>query len=291
LPNNIYNWILSFLTGRQQKCIVNGVCSQLYNITRGIIQGSVLGPTLCIITKNDLKTLSAINLINKYADDVDLLVPEHTDVDIVGEFEHIKNWTNENKMILNMSKTKEIVFRRRCPVRFHLSPSFDSIEMVDHIKSLGVIIQQKLNVELHMSSLLKQCSQRMYSLKLVPNQGLSANDLHTVFHALSPAYFMHYRLGECSSVMDSLVGLMPFSSAPTNGFSNKLITVTELLTQSFTTLFMKIKYNPSHRLSTLLPPKKSVNYSLRNCDFNYELPQCTYTNHKQSFINHCLFNM
>ena len=92
-------------------------------------------------------------MINKYANDVDLLVPEHIDVDTVVELEHIKNWTNENKMILNMSKTKEIVFRRPCPVRFHLSPSFDSIEMVDYIKSLGVIIQQKLNFELHMSSL------------------------------------------------------------------------------------------------------------------------------------------
>jgi len=48
--------------------------------------------------------------------------PAHIDVEIVAEFEHIKNWTNENKMMLNMSKTKEIVFRRPCPVRFHLSP-------------------------------------------------------------------------------------------------------------------------------------------------------------------------
>ena len=98
--------------------------------------------------------------------------------------EHIKNWTNENKIILNMSKTKEIVFRRPCPVRFHLSPSFDSIEMVDHVKSLGVIIQQKLNFELHMSSLLKLCSQRMYLLRLLRSQSLSANHLHTVFHAI-----------------------------------------------------------------------------------------------------------
>ena len=75
------------------------------------------------------------------------------------------------------------------------------------------------------------------------------------------------------------------------GFSKNLITVTELLTQSSTTLFRKIKYNPSHCLSTLLPPKKSFNYSLKNCDFNYEFLKCTYTNHKQSFINHGLFNM
>ena len=65
-------------------------------------------------------------------------------------------------------------------------------------------------------------------------------------------------------------------------FLQNFITVTELLTSSSTTLFRKIKYNPFHCLSTLLPPKKYVNCSLRNCDSNHELPQCTYTNHKQS---------
>jgi len=108
----------------------------------------------------------------------------HTDADTVVEFERRKNWTNENKMMLNMSKTKEIVFRRPCPVRFHLSPSLDSIEMVDRIKSLGVIIQHKLNFELHMSPFLKQCSHRMFLLRLLCSQGLSANHLNTVFHAI-----------------------------------------------------------------------------------------------------------
>ena len=127
------------------------------NITCGIILGSGLGPTLYTITNSDLKALSATNLINKYADDVNLLVPEHTNVDIVDEFEHIKNWTIENKMILNMSKTNETVFWRPCPVHFHLSPSFNDTEMIDHVKSLDVMLQYKLNFELHVSSLLKQC--------------------------------------------------------------------------------------------------------------------------------------
>ena len=56
--------------------------------------------------------------------------------------------------------------------------------MFDPIKSLGVIIQHKLNFELHMSFLLKQCSQRMYLLRLLRSQGLSANHLNTVFHVL-----------------------------------------------------------------------------------------------------------
>jgi len=55
--------------------------------------------------------------------------------------------------------------------------------MVDNIKSLGVTIQHKLNFELHMSSLLKQCSQSLV-VEAVAQPGLFANHLHTVFHAI-----------------------------------------------------------------------------------------------------------
>jgi len=133
----------------------------------------------------------------------------------------------------------------------------------------------------------------MYLLRLLRSQGLSANHLHTVFHAIVvsrilyalPAWGVFLNAGQ-SGRIDAIL-----KRAYKCGFSKNLITVTELLTQSSTTLFQKIKYSPSHCLSTLLLPKKSVNYSLRNCDFNYEFPHCTYTNHKQSFINHCLFNV
>jgi len=80
LQDNVYNWIVSFLIDRQQKCAINGSCSPFRHITRGIVQGSGVGPTFYIIYKNDLKVLSASNKLSKYADDINLLVPEHTDV-------------------------------------------------------------------------------------------------------------------------------------------------------------------------------------------------------------------
>ena len=45
-------------------------------INLGIVQGSGVGPTLYIVMESDLKTLSDINSIFKYADDTNLLVPE-----------------------------------------------------------------------------------------------------------------------------------------------------------------------------------------------------------------------
>jgi len=42
----------------------------------GMVQGSGLGPTLYIVMESDLKTISKINILFKYADDNNLLVPE-----------------------------------------------------------------------------------------------------------------------------------------------------------------------------------------------------------------------
>ena len=69
LPSFVINWICSFLTGRGQQCKVNDTVSSLVDIGLCIVQGSGIGPTLHIIMKSDLSTLSALNDIFKYADD------------------------------------------------------------------------------------------------------------------------------------------------------------------------------------------------------------------------------
>jgi len=67
-----------------------------------------------------------------------------------------------NKITVNLIKTKEIVFRRPCRLRYNLMFSIDGVALVDHVKSLCVILQQGLSFDLHVTELLKQCSQRIY---------------------------------------------------------------------------------------------------------------------------------
>ena len=62
----------------------------LTGCARGIIQGSGVGPTFYIILKSDLNPLSANNVLSKYADDLNLLVPQHCDVSLATEFDHIR---------------------------------------------------------------------------------------------------------------------------------------------------------------------------------------------------------
>ena len=180
---SIFNWIISFLTGRSQVCKCYK-CSALCFITRSIIQGSGIGPTLYIAMESDLHPISSINIMFKYADDTNLLVPENTDVDLNDEYNHILQWATIIGMNINVAKTKEIVFQRPCPIKFHMCYPIDGIERVRPIRLLGVIIQDNFNVQAHVNYILSICSQRILLMKKLRDQGLPCNQLQTVFQAL-----------------------------------------------------------------------------------------------------------
>jgi len=155
LPVYVVNWICSFLTGRSQQCNVNGHLSKPKSIGLSVVQGSGIGPMLYAVMKSDLQAISRRNTVFKYADDTILVVPEHTDVSIHDEFEHVKVWASVNKLMLNALKTKEIVFKRH----FHMPPALEEIEQLNCVKLLGVLFQDNLKMDCHVQYILSQCAQ------------------------------------------------------------------------------------------------------------------------------------
>jgi len=127
---------------------------------------------------------SPMNIVVKYADDTNILVPSDSDIDLLEEFDHVKLWADDKNMLINLLKTKEIVFRRPNP-RLHISPlPITEVQQVSGAKLLGVTLCDRLSFTTHVENTLKICSQRVYLLKLLQDQGLTHHYLHVVFDAL-----------------------------------------------------------------------------------------------------------
>ena len=109
IAENIIQWVVSLLTDRNQYVQLNGKFSFTRIINRSIVQGSGIGPTLFIISIMDFKQIGSTDYITKYADDARLLVPEKNDVGLETEFLNVTTWVSENKLMVNLVKTKELV--------------------------------------------------------------------------------------------------------------------------------------------------------------------------------------
>jgi Reverse transcriptase (RNA-dependent DNA polymerase) len=139
-PSEVVRWIVNFLTGRTQAVSLDGKLSNWLPITQSIVQGSGIGPILFIIFASDLKLRFTMNLLCKYADDITLMIPQNTDVCIEDEFKHVMQWSVQNKLIINLTKTKEMAFHLPGSCRFIAPPPLVDIECVAISKLPGIYI-------------------------------------------------------------------------------------------------------------------------------------------------------
>ena len=163
------------------------------SITRSIVQGSGLGPFLFIIYILDLRPLSAVKLMCKYADDLSQLCPQHTDTTLEEEYIHIQRWADCNKLLINTSKTKEIVFKRPSLRQYVPLPPITHIEQVDHVKLLVVFFTPTFTTSTHINIVIAVMNQRLYLLNQLHKQGLDIPGITQIFMSLVVARF-HYAL-------------------------------------------------------------------------------------------------
>lgn len=161
-------WFTSYLSGRTQATVLNGVTSDKKCINIGVPQGSILGPLLFSIFVNDLpKILSCKTTL--YADDTALTYS----CDNVDEMCNILNenlsqvdlWLRKNQLSLNVSKSKYMICgTKHCVEKFNtmnLMIRNVPIERVDSYKYLGVWFDSQLKWDINITNICKKVSQRI----------------------------------------------------------------------------------------------------------------------------------
>ena len=156
----------NYLTGCQQRVILNGWTSAWKNILTGVPQGSVLGPLLFLIYINDL--LNGIQSICKiFADDTSLFskVKDTTfsDTQLNKDLNKISKWAFQWNMLFNPDPSKqaiEICFSHKRDNENYPSLVFNNtkVQIANSQKHLGLILDSKLKFNEHINNKINKCN-------------------------------------------------------------------------------------------------------------------------------------
>ena len=175
-------WFRSYLTGRKQFTTVRGVNSSLKELMCGVPQGSILGPLLFILLINDLPNATDFFSI-LYADDTTLQKSSNNLIDLYSsannELIKLADWFKANKLTLNVSKTKYILFRNNLKaIDFSKLQLLIDDEFIDRIgqgcneesfKFVGIYLDEFLTWNQHVNYICGKAANAVYALSKLKN--------------------------------------------------------------------------------------------------------------------------
>ena len=154
IRGKVHSWIKEFLTDRSQKVVIEGKSSDSANISRGIPQGSVLGPILFLIFINDLPDV-ILSFIKLFADDAKLFGRVNSimqGLTVQVSLDNYVDWAKLWKMNYHFKKCKHLhVGNHDLDIEYTMQTETGEIkvEKVQSEKDLGVIFDQKLKFTEH----------------------------------------------------------------------------------------------------------------------------------------------
>ena len=161
--------VASYLTDRKQRVKISNTRSDWHHLSKGVPQGSILGPLLFNVFMNDMFYFIERCLLYNYADDNFLSKPAPTINELVLHLKHDSKitieWFRENAMQANPTKFQFMVISSKDYVEIKISIDENTeITSEPHIKALGVTIDSKLNFSEHISIICKKAARQLNAL-------------------------------------------------------------------------------------------------------------------------------
>ena len=176
IRNRNLSLIENYLSRRQQCSIANSVKSTLLPLTCGVPQGSILGPLFFLLYINDCISTDDDHSTMLYADDSVLYV-SGKDLNVLSgrltrALDGFSSWSSRNKLTINESKTKIMVFsslkKKKMLDKPRIYLNGNILKVVPTYKYLGVTLDEELSLESHVRTLINNTrfkSILLYKLK------------------------------------------------------------------------------------------------------------------------------
>lgn len=167
--------------------------SDIVKVTRGVPQGSILGPIFFITFTNDLISYMSKHVPNTelvvFADDTNAVIYaddiETLNQNVLAALDAFNRWFRCNNLQLNPNKTSAMLFRNTSQNDDNMNIEFngDKIGLVDAVKFLGVHIDCYLNWKHELTSIEGSISSACYALRSLRDE-LNLDNLKMVYYAL-----------------------------------------------------------------------------------------------------------
>ena len=136
----------------------------------GVPQGSVLGPLLFILFINDLNKAIEFSSVHHFADDTNFILTDKSmkkiniNKHINRDLKLVVECIRVNRLSLNTSKTELVIFKSKNKIimkNLNFRISGQKIKPSSQVKYLGIIQQDDLHWNSHLTKLRKKLSRRV----------------------------------------------------------------------------------------------------------------------------------
>ena len=183
-------WFKNYLSNRQQYVVWDQCASQRKQLSFGVPQGSILGPILFLIYINDLAAISPVLFPVLFADDTSVFISGKDSGSLISimntELTKLSLWLEVNKLSLNVAKCQHMFFysrNKKICTSLPVVIKGEAVSRVSTTKFLGVILDEHLNWQAHINSVINKVS-KCIGITYKARQYLLQSTLLKLYYAL-----------------------------------------------------------------------------------------------------------